>query len=476
MSEMTLALWELHDASYIEEAAYGTTPASPSMKSLWHNTISLEPKRDTLRSERRLGDRTRALSRLGFKRCEGNVECELTAGNHDDFLEALFFGRFVTTIFTQIAGITYSCVAAGQTIDDSGSGFVTDGVEVGDWITVAGFTSSENNGVFHVSAVTAASITVEYGTTLTDEAAGDSVTIDQQNRLEANNQWPTEGPFTDITAQTTIAAVLATSKFTDSGSGLVGIETGDWVVVSGFATAANNGIFEVVTGGVAGEIVVDATLVDESAGPSVTIKQKIYRSYTVEGRYVDQSLYHRFKGVMVKNGNFTLNPDNIVSCSFGLLGNEFDPQTSSLDASPTVPSSASLEPFDCLGGTYTEGGTATTKMTSFQLTVENNNNLPKALGIDTAEEQSVGAIDMTGSVGFYLTSNAAISKFWAETTTTLQVTLQDPDGNTYTLGFPYVKFMDIDLKKTGDIEAMVNFTLEIGKDPTTGVMAYIIKA
>ena len=49
MSEMTTALWELHDASYVEEPVYLTAPASPSMKSLWHNTVSLEPKRDTLR-------------------------------------------------------------------------------------------------------------------------------------------------------------------------------------------------------------------------------------------------------------------------------------------------------------------------------------------------------------------------------------------------------------------------------------------
>jgi hypothetical protein len=471
MSEMTIALWELHDASYVEEHAYGTTPSSPSMKSLWHNTISLEPKRDTLRSERRLGDRTRALSRLGFKRCEGNADCELTAGNHDDLLEALFFGRFVTTLFTQISESTISAVASGQTIDDSGSNLGD--IEVGDWIIVAGFSAGNNNGVFHVSAASAGSITVEWGSTLTDEGPT-TVTIDQQNRLEANNQWPTEGPFTDITADT-IAAVNSSSQFTDSGSGFGDIAIGDWVVTSQFSNAANNGIFE-VTDAAAGYIEVDGTLTDESAGTDRTVKQKIYRSYTVEGRYVDQSLYHRFLGIMVKNGNFNLTPENIVTCSFGLLGNDFDPQTTSLDTTPTVPSSASLEPFDCLGGTFTEGGTATQKMTSFQLTVENNNNLPKALGIDTALEQSVGAIDMTGTIGFYLTSNALISKFYDETITEIEVTLQDPDANTYTLGFPYVKIMDVDLKKSGDIEAMVNFTLEIGKDPTTGVMAYIVKA
>lgn len=67
----------------------------------------------------------------------------------------------------------------------------------------------------------------------------------------------------------TIAFVSATKKITDSGNGLAGFLTGNKIKVTG--SAENDGIYTVATGGVAGEIVVSETLVDENAGDSITI-------------------------------------------------------------------------------------------------------------------------------------------------------------------------------------------------------------
>ena len=68
----------------------------------------------------------------------------------------------------------------------------------------------------------------------------------------------------------TIAFVLATGKITDSNNGLAGFLTGDKIKVTG--SVSNNGTYIVATGGVAGEIVVIESLVDEDAGASVTIE------------------------------------------------------------------------------------------------------------------------------------------------------------------------------------------------------------
>jgi hypothetical protein len=72
-----------------------------------------------------------------------------------------------------------------------------------------------------------------------------------------------------ITA-TTIAFVAATRKITDSGNGLAGFKDGDTIEVSG--SVANDGIYTVVTGGIADYMVVAEALVDGVAGPSVTIE------------------------------------------------------------------------------------------------------------------------------------------------------------------------------------------------------------
>jgi hypothetical protein len=69
----------------------------------------------------------------------------------------------------------------------------------------------------------------------------------------------------------TIAFVSASHKITDSANGLAGFLTGDKIEVSG--SVANDGIYTIATGGVAGEIVVSEALVDGVTGPSVTIEE-----------------------------------------------------------------------------------------------------------------------------------------------------------------------------------------------------------
>ena len=90
-------------------------------------------------------------------------------------VEELEFG--VTPTKINKSGATYAIVAADQSINDSGSGFVTDGFQVGSIIRVAGFTSSNNNGDFKVLSVAAGKMELDT-TVLTDEAEGDTVTID----------------------------------------------------------------------------------------------------------------------------------------------------------------------------------------------------------------------------------------------------------------------------------------------------------
>jgi len=75
--------------------------------------------------------------------------------------------------------------------------------------------------------------------------------------------------------KSTIAFVASTKKITDSANGLIGFTTGMKIFVSGARNPANNGTFTVVTGGVAGEIVVSESLVDELAGASITIDQAV---------------------------------------------------------------------------------------------------------------------------------------------------------------------------------------------------------
>lgn len=79
-----------------------------------------------------------------------------------------------------LSGITFAVDGTANTITDSGDGFVAAGVEVGDAVYVAGFTTAANNGWHgYVTAVAAGTITLSevVGATLVTEVAGDAVTI-----------------------------------------------------------------------------------------------------------------------------------------------------------------------------------------------------------------------------------------------------------------------------------------------------------
>lgn len=67
----------------------------------------------------------------------------------------------------------------------------------------------------------------------------------------------------------TISFALSTKKIADSARGMKRFLTGDIIRVSG--SVSNNGTFTVATGGVAAEVVVTETLVNENAGATVTI-------------------------------------------------------------------------------------------------------------------------------------------------------------------------------------------------------------
>jgi hypothetical protein len=123
--------------------------------------------------------------RLGNVSVAGDIGCHLTYADYDTILEAALFGAFDTPS-TQTAS-TISASSTDNSLNDSGNGFVTAGFKVGDWITIAGFTTpaTANNGVGKITSITAAKIVIASGLTLVTKAAGDSITLTSLARLDA---------------------------------------------------------------------------------------------------------------------------------------------------------------------------------------------------------------------------------------------------------------------------------------------------
>lgn len=110
-----------------------------------------------------------------------------------------------------------------------------------------------------------------------------------------------------ISVSSRIAAVSSTTdSFTDSGNGFVtaGFAIGDTIMVSGFATAANNGIFTVKTVAV-GTIEIDETTVVNEAAGSLNIKIQVIKGGSLKDIFKDGIL-------KIYNGTQPSSPDSSI--------------------------------------------------------------------------------------------------------------------------------------------------------------------
>jgi hypothetical protein len=112
----------------------------------------------------------------------------------------------------------------------------------------------------------------------------------------------------NVAAAIDISAAAADDSFNATSSDLSGLLSGQWVYVSGFANAANNGWHQLAANSTITKIQTTSTLVTESAGPAITLqgyRHGLNQQYTLETRLRD----------------YTPQPDIIVSTVTALGGN-----------------------------------------------------------------------------------------------------------------------------------------------------------
>jgi len=123
-----------------------------------------------IRDDRQVADVVRAAIRAA-----GGINFEFSYGAYDDLLRALLMSSSWSTE-VEDTQITFSMDDGDNSINDSGSGFVTAGFAANQWVEIRGFTTAANNGYFKIVSVAAGKMVLSGGTVVT-EAAGDSVTI-----------------------------------------------------------------------------------------------------------------------------------------------------------------------------------------------------------------------------------------------------------------------------------------------------------
>jgi len=287
--------------------------------------------------------------------------------------------------------------------------------------------------------------------------------------------------FTTISAQTDITAAAVDQSFADASNGLGGLGANEWIYVTGFTSANNNGMFKIATVAAAKITCYGTGITDEASGDSITIREvsltngveelfsTIHKKFVDETGTVDE---HDVLGAVISQGALTVPANGIATMTWSIIGRDYD----TTGASVTNSAMTDTSPFDGLSGTFGIDNTASTVMTAFSLTIANGHTPTEPLGTTLAGSLIPRKFRVTGSFSVYHTGVTQIDKLLNETESSLTVTLSDPAGNQHVFLMPRVKYTSAGATKTDDGPVMetINFTALKDQDATEKTIGLVM--
>ena len=165
------------------------------------------------------------------------------------------------------------------------------------------------------------------------------------------------------------------------------------------------------------------------------------RSFTIERKFGDLATpeYHRHTGCEMNTFGLSVAPNSMVTATFGVIGKDLAIATSVVTGA-SYASDAGNSPFDSFTGSINEGGSSIATVTALELSIENGIEPLFTVGSQTTSRPSIGKSRATGTLTTYFESKALYEKFLNETSSSLDLTLTDLDGNSYQIELGNVKY------------------------------------
>jgi len=203
----------LFQLSYVREVTWGATPNSAFTElpivsgAMTHGQETVRSA--TLRDDAQLADSKRVGVAPG-----ANYSFELAARLYDTFMRDAVRASADWSTAVNVAGTDIAADSSGNQYTSTITDLSTN-VSVGQWIYVAGFTTTGNNGWAKVTAVSTYSMTVS-GITLVDEVAGDAITIkgSQIRNGTPKGSYSLQHNYTDLTNRWHILTGARVNNFT----------------------------------------------------------------------------------------------------------------------------------------------------------------------------------------------------------------------------------------------------------------------
>jgi len=251
----------------------------------------------------------------------------------------------------------------------------------------------------------------------------------------------TIGPLTTLSTTSPSTITRSSGSFTADG-----LLVGQWIEVTGFATAANNGYFKLATVGTTTLTIAQATLTTEAVGASVTIIQgaqvvngTTFATYAIEKKFTDLSNeFAMYNGMGIQSMSLNTQADQIITGAFSFMGKK---ETSAAATAGTGTNTAAATGIVMNGVDHASGFENNVSVGLVSLSINIANNLRNRLQIGTLGPISIGAgsIDVTGTLQMYFTTQALMNKYLANTASKVALVFND-GTSAYVIEFPQIKF------------------------------------
>ncbi len=469
--------------AYVEETSLGTTPNSPSMRTIRATGESLNHDIQTTESKEIRSDRQTAdLMQVGASN-SGALNFELSFPSVRswlaDFLRYALFASSWSSQPEAYNATTDSVITdAGTTADtyvvaSGGTAF-----KAGHLVRASGFANAANHKLFRVESST--------GTTV----VGDSLALSAETAPPAGARLKVvgfEGAAGDIQATST-GLSSTTLDFTTFG-----LTSGQWLRIGGgasgtaFATAPNNDWARIVSVA-AHAIQLDhrpaGWSADSGSGKTVRVfvgdllrNGTTKKGVTIEKGFLDLAVpeYLAYRGMVVAQMSLQVGAKEVVTGSFSFMGLAHGASTSEL-GSPEAAGAAGVMTASANVGRIAEGGAALGTpnfVRSVSIDLQNNLREIDAIGTLGLVDVGVGKLGLTGKMSTYFGSSALYQKYLGGTETSLVLRLQK-DGQAIVITLPRVKFEKGSVVAQGENQdVMAELDFRALRDPATGATIQI---
>lgn len=251
-------------------------------------------------------------------------------------------------------------------------------------------------------------------------------------------------------AGTNISADASDNSINSAAGAFAGITPGQWIQVTGFTNAANNGYFQATSVTANKVVLAGGTLATEAAGGSIEVGGSYLRngveprSYTIEKAFTDINEYVAFTGMRVASLNLTAETGAMITGAFSFQGRMAAATGATVGTGAVVgaPNNQVFNTVDHIQGLRIGDQAVAFDVSSHNFTIDNTLRAQKAQGSLGNVGIGIGTLNVTGAVSAYFTSRTLYEKHLNWETSSFSFRVVDGSGNGYVFTFPALKFTD----------------------------------